>query len=183
MEPTPGAALIEQRRKELQISARDAARAAGMSDGRWRQIAKGYQQVTADVRAPVAAPPATLARMARVVGVSADELERAGEAPAARALREMASDASPGPLASASDDELIAELRRRLARSRGELVDHESAPIVTTGPESVEPPGEAPSVPGGAVRARSRKGRASRPAPAPAPSRGERRTDTNHGGT
>lgn len=48
------------------MSMREAAKRAGMSDGRWRQIVKGYQG-TGTGRIPVVAPDDTLARMALVV--------------------------------------------------------------------------------------------------------------------
>jgi hypothetical protein len=73
------------------LSAREAARRAGISEGRWRQIAGGYQVVSAGVYAPVHGPAQTLARMAAVVGVTAAQLTEAGRPDAARAL------ASSGP--------------------------------------------------------------------------------------
>lgn len=57
-----------------------------MSEGRWRQIASGYQVVSAGVYAPVHGPAGTLARMAAVVGVTPAQLRRAGRPDAARAL-------------------------------------------------------------------------------------------------
>jgi hypothetical protein len=73
------------------LSAREAARRAGISEGRWRQIAGGYQVVSAGVYAPVRGPAETLARMAAVVGVTPAQLTEAGRPDAARAL------ASSGP--------------------------------------------------------------------------------------
>jgi len=43
------------------LSAREAARRAGISEGRWRQIASGYQVVSAGVYAPAHGPAGTLA--------------------------------------------------------------------------------------------------------------------------
>lgn len=59
-----------------------------MSDSRWRQIISGYQTV-GGTHVPVRAPDETLARMAQVVGVTADELTEAGRADAAQALRDL----------------------------------------------------------------------------------------------
>jgi hypothetical protein len=73
------------------LSAREAARRAGISEGRWRQIAGGYQVVSAGVYAPVHGPAQTLARMAAVVGVTPAQLTEAGRPDAAKAL------ASSGP--------------------------------------------------------------------------------------
>lgn len=71
--------LIEDARKALRpkVSARKAAERAGISEGRWRQITKGYQ-ATAGGRIPVPGPVETLARMARVVGVSPEQMAAAG---------------------------------------------------------------------------------------------------------
>jgi transcriptional regulator with XRE-family HTH domain len=68
------------------LSAREAARRAGISEGRWRQIASGYQVVSAGVYAPVRGPAQTLARMAAVVGVTPAQLRQAGRPDAAKAL-------------------------------------------------------------------------------------------------
>ncbi|MDN3056924.1 helix-turn-helix transcriptional regulator [Streptomyces sp. SRF1] len=87
-EPPPEAALIRTALKVARLSARSAAKRAGISDARWRQIVSGYQSVSGE-QIPVKAPADTLARMAQVVGVSADQLTGAGREDAAQALREM----------------------------------------------------------------------------------------------
>jgi hypothetical protein len=86
-EPPPEAAVIEQRRATLGMSIADAAKTASMSESRWRQITKGFQQATPDTRIPVTAPARTLARMARAVGVTAEQLDTAGRTDAADILR------------------------------------------------------------------------------------------------
>jgi len=78
------------------LSAREAARRAGISEGRWRQIASGYQVVSAGVYAPVRGPAGTLARMAAVVGVTPAQLRRAGRTDAARALAAAPAEADVG---------------------------------------------------------------------------------------
>lgn len=60
-----------------------------MSEGRWRQIAQGYQTVSAGVQIPVRGPADTIARMAQVAGVSPDELDDAGRDDAAAELRTL----------------------------------------------------------------------------------------------
>ncbi|BBZ80039.1 hypothetical protein MANY_53760 [Mycolicibacterium anyangense] len=91
------AELIERRRLEQspRLSVTRAAKLAGISEGRWRQIAKGYQQATKDTRIPVIAPPDTLARMADVVGSSPQELREAGRDDAADDLERLQSDDVP----------------------------------------------------------------------------------------
>jgi transcriptional regulator with XRE-family HTH domain len=85
-EPPPWGALIIRALHATGLSAREAARRAGLSEGRWRQITGGYQVVSPGVYAQVRGPAATLARMAAVAGVSAGELRAAGRDDAAQAL-------------------------------------------------------------------------------------------------
>ena len=84
--PPPWGALLTRALGRAKLSAREAAKRAGISEGRWRQIASGYQVVSAGVYAPVRGPAATLARMSSVVGVTPAQLRRAGRPDAARAL-------------------------------------------------------------------------------------------------
>jgi transcriptional regulator with XRE-family HTH domain len=85
-EPPPWGALITGALAREGISAREAARRAGLSEGRWRQITGGYQVVSPGIYAQVRGPAATLARMAAVVGVSPAELRAAGRDDAAQLL-------------------------------------------------------------------------------------------------
>jgi hypothetical protein len=94
--PPPWGALITAALRQAGLSAREAARRAGISEGRWRQITGGYQVVSAGVYAPVRGPAATLARMASVAGVTPAQLEQAGRADAAAVL-------TASPAASAGD--------------------------------------------------------------------------------
>jgi transcriptional regulator with XRE-family HTH domain len=94
--PPPWGALITAALRQAGLSAREAARRAGLSEGRWRQITSGYQVVSAGVYAPVRGPAATLARMASVAGVTPGQLEQAGRADAAAVL-------AAAPAASAGD--------------------------------------------------------------------------------
>jgi hypothetical protein len=94
-EPPPWGALITGALAREGISAREAARRAGLSEGRWRQITGGYQVVSPGVYAQVRGPAATLARMAAVVGVSPAELRAAGRDDAAQLLADRM-DRRPG---------------------------------------------------------------------------------------
>jgi hypothetical protein len=76
------------------LSAREASKRAGISEGRWRQIASGYQVVSTGVYAPVHGPAQTLAKMAAVAGVTPEQLTEAGRPDAAKALASRAVDAS-----------------------------------------------------------------------------------------
>jgi transcriptional regulator with XRE-family HTH domain len=94
--PPPWGVLVTRARVRAKLSAREAARRAGISEGRWRQIASGYQVVSAGVYAPVHGPAATLARMAAVVGVTPAQLRKAGRPDAARALAAAPAEADVG---------------------------------------------------------------------------------------
>jgi transcriptional regulator with XRE-family HTH domain len=85
-QPPPWGALITAALASEGISAREAARRAGLSEGRWRQITAGYQVVSPGVYAQVRGPAGTLARMAAVVGVTPAQLRSAGRDDAARVL-------------------------------------------------------------------------------------------------
>lgn len=81
--------MIESRRlAPPKMSVSKAAKLAKISEGRWRQLAKGYQQATAETRIAAKAPAETLARMANAVGVTAEELEEVGRTDAASIVRE-----------------------------------------------------------------------------------------------
>lgn len=99
--PPPEAVLIEKLRRGIKpsLSIRRAAERAEVSEGRWRQIEKGYQQVGQDVQVAAQARPETLARMARVVGATPEALTGAGRDDAAQALRALIHYASTEPQA------------------------------------------------------------------------------------
>jgi transcriptional regulator with XRE-family HTH domain len=103
-EPPPWGTLITDAMRHAHLSAREAARRAGISEGRWRQITGGYQVVSAGVYAPVRGPAATLARMAAVVGVTPAQLKQAGRADAARELTTV-------PAAAAAGSEVLQRIR------------------------------------------------------------------------
>lgn len=92
-EQPPEGKLIADAADRLSLSIREAARRAGISYGRWRQIVMGYQNVSPGVFAQVHAPAKTLARMAAVVGVTAGQMESEGRRPDAAEF--MRQDARP----------------------------------------------------------------------------------------
>lgn len=95
-----------------------------MSDGRWGQIVRGYQTMGDDVFAAVRAPADTLARMAKVVGVTPEQLEEAGRGDAAEELRELVADALAQPPADESAEVLADRIRNdpELARAMARLI-------------------------------------------------------------
>jgi hypothetical protein len=85
-EPPPWGVLLASGLATAGLSARRAARQAGISEGRWRQIASGYQVVSPGVYAPVRGPAGTVAAMAAVAGLTPAQLRAAGRDDAARLL-------------------------------------------------------------------------------------------------
>ncbi len=125
-EPPPWGKLISDALKRSGLSARKAAQRAGMSDGRWRQITSGYQNVSRGVFAPVQGPAETVARMAQVVGATPEQLEGAGRADAAEELRTLLGAREP------SHRELIDDLRAKLDELRAVMdreLDSDGRPV------------------------------------------------------
>ena len=98
-EQPPEGKLIADAAARLDLSIREAARRAGISYGRWRQIVTGYQNVSPGSYAAVRAPAGTLAKMATVVGVTSEQMAGEGQRPDAAALIAQASPAAPDPAA------------------------------------------------------------------------------------
>jgi hypothetical protein len=86
-EQPPEGKLIADALARAGLSIREASRRAGISYGRWRQIASGVQNVSPGSYGRVRAPAKTLAKMARVVGVTPDELHSTGREDAAAELQ------------------------------------------------------------------------------------------------
>jgi Helix-turn-helix domain len=111
-QPPPESQLISARRKETALSYRQAARQAGMSPERWRQIEQGMARVARGTDVPVRDAPAdTVAKMAWVVGATPAELESCGRADAAAGLRALI---AAEPPRDQTTDEMLAELSERL---------------------------------------------------------------------
>ncbi|WP_157431152.1 helix-turn-helix domain-containing protein [Actinomadura macra] len=86
-EQRPEGALIAAALKRSRMSQRQAAAKAEISENRFRAIVHGYQTVSAGSYAPVRGPADTVARIARVVGVTPEQLVEAGRIDAAEELR------------------------------------------------------------------------------------------------
>jgi transcriptional regulator with XRE-family HTH domain len=85
----PEAELIRRRREAAVpgLSRRQAAARADISPSQWSDVERGDKQAGSGVTVPVRATAGTLARMARAVGATAEELAQAGRADAARQLQ------------------------------------------------------------------------------------------------
>lgn len=82
----PEGRLIEEARERLDISQNEAAKRAGMSGTRWRQITYGEASGGPGIKNPVHGNPETIAKMAHVVEVTVEQLEEVGREDAARVL-------------------------------------------------------------------------------------------------
>jgi transcriptional regulator with XRE-family HTH domain len=114
--PPPEGRLIALAQKRARLSGRKAADKSGMSEGHWRAIVNGSRSIAKGVWVPVRAPAETLARMARVVGVTAEQLEQAGRPDAATELREQT-----GGNERPSNLELANQLRQQIAELRAAM--------------------------------------------------------------
>ena len=128
-EPPPWGELITKALRGSGLSARKAAQLAGLSDGRWRQIVTGYQNVSTGVYAPVRGPAETLARMAKVVGVTPDQLAEAGRPDAAEELRVMTGSGQGTPAEWTDIARLISEYRALVAQIIERIPDRNRASV------------------------------------------------------
>jgi transcriptional regulator with XRE-family HTH domain len=88
--PPPEARVLRVARIGHQMSVREAAQRAGVSVSLWRQVEAGYMTPTKGMHTPKIAPAPTLARMAKAVNLSVEDLESEGRRPdAAEILREI----------------------------------------------------------------------------------------------
>ena len=80
LNPPAETELIRQRREAADppMSRRRAAAKAGISPSQWSDIERGHKQAGSGVTVPVQATAETLARMARTIGMSPEELAAAG---------------------------------------------------------------------------------------------------------
>lgn len=93
----PAEALLIAAKREARVprlSGREAARRAGISETRWRQLESGVIRVKG-TDYPEMAPAETLARMAQAVGATPEELAGAGRKDAAAILEKL----PPDPMA------------------------------------------------------------------------------------
>lgn len=116
-------AAIKRHRLARGLSFRKAADAAGMSEGRWRQIELGYQQVASGVRVPAKPKAMTVASMAVVVGMDVDEaLVLAGHEPVGAAPQDGAFVTLPGTETDPDERPVTTrQLREEMDRVHGEI--------------------------------------------------------------
>ncbi len=96
--PPPEARLItEMREKPPRMSMRQAAREAGISETRWRQLEAGVRDFRGVKYAEPPGPAQTIARMALAVGATPAQLTEAGRPDAAAELEAMAESVEHAP--------------------------------------------------------------------------------------
>lgn len=98
-----------------------------MSDARWRHIVNGRQPVSAGQSVPAIAPALTLARMAQVVGVTADQLRDVGRPDAADELDRLKTASIPSQRRAGD----IPEELMTLARNYSRLADADKEQFLT----------------------------------------------------
>jgi hypothetical protein len=134
-DPPPWGALLTAAIRRAGLSAREAARRAGISEGRWRQITGGYQVVSPGVYAQVRGPAATLAKMAAVAGLSPAELRAAGREDAAAVLARHQQERAPA-------DEMLARVRALDGEQARELLAAIALQLGISAPDSGADEGE-----------------------------------------
>ncbi|MFI5783197.1 helix-turn-helix domain-containing protein [Nocardia sp. NPDC051570] len=65
--------LVQEARESAGLSKREAAKRAGISEARWRQLELGYEVIRQQTF-PVKTTPETVAHIAKALGLSRDEL-------------------------------------------------------------------------------------------------------------
>lgn len=126
--PPPEGVLIEEARESVGLSQNAAAEKAEISGTHWRTIVKGGVSMTS------ARGVLTLARMAKVVGATPEQLEQAGRPDVAKRLRAISPVARSGHDvdSKAEWDEiarLIAEYRRLVAEIIDRVPDRKRAQV------------------------------------------------------
>lgn len=119
--------LIRERRKRLHLSYARAGQLIPerpISDTRWRQLEDGYRTVRGIGRIPEPAPAGTLAGMAYVVRVTADELHGFGHQDAAGELIRLTA-------AHAREDGQAQADARRLVSAVGGLTGRQQEALIS----------------------------------------------------
>jgi hypothetical protein len=120
LSPTPEGDLIRRARERTipKISIRAASARIGISPEHWGNIERGYKSVSSaePPRRLQPASAALIAKMARVVGISPEQMESEGQRPdAAEAMRTRL--AAPALLRQARDDDSVLGLAPRMAEA------------------------------------------------------------------
>jgi hypothetical protein len=150
-EQPPEGRLIAAAAEHMKLSIRQAAKRAGISYGRWRQIVQGYQNVSPGVFSSVRGPAPTVAKMAAVAGVTPEQMETEGQRPdVAKVMRAARPVAAPVLIREAREDATVIGLAPRMAEAVMEYLP-EIAGLASAAAEIEEmpvPPGEAVFGPG-----------------------------------
>lgn len=139
-DPPPEGVLIEAARQAAGMSAREAARRAGISEGWWRQVVRGYQTVPGGGYGPVRGPSATIARMAIAAGgITPEQMKDQGQRPDAAAAMEMIRTVRAAAGSESEAAPIAGEARVAAQPYADAIEDRYDAAVVRTG--NPDPPG------------------------------------------
>ncbi|MFG1872215.1 hypothetical protein [Micromonospora arborensis] len=120
-DPRPEGALIFGAMERRGLTARAAAAKVGMSEGRLRQIINGYQALGQGQFRVVVGKAIRVAQLAKLVGVTPEQLTEAGREDAARILRDLLSEDAAAP---AQQDNPVSEEELRAIRDNDLMPTH-----------------------------------------------------------
>jgi Helix-turn-helix domain len=118
--PAEARLLAAKRQEPPRLSMSEAARRAGMSSTRWRQIENGYR-LFHGMYEPESAPAPKLAVMARVVGITPAQLRDCGRDDAAGELEALLAATPPAPSSDGDLRKRLADLEEAARRLRADL--------------------------------------------------------------
>lgn len=121
---------LKQARERKRLSQRAAARAAGISEGRWRQLEVGYQK-NKGVLIAIGTSPTTVRAVAKAVDLDADDALRLAGFTPADFPEEKNEPPTRTDLKTVPIDDLLAEIRRRVV---GGVNGHSPSPSEVLGP-------------------------------------------------
>ncbi|GAA0632543.1 hypothetical protein GCM10010174_62020 [Kutzneria viridogrisea] len=129
----PWRQLLAAARDAQGLSWHAAADLAGINSGTWQANETGYWTVEGRRVEAKGGRPATIARMALVVGVSPDQLREAGRPDAATALEQMLTGRTTGADVTTFHERWLREVYRATG-SRGAYLDYVLSVVDDTAP-------------------------------------------------
>lgn len=115
-----GHLLEEAREQVLRISGREAARRAGITEARWRQVVRGVQTRRDGRQVPANPKPVTVVAMALAVEIDpAEALDTAGIDASPATVAQLVQEVQSQPGSSLSDLGLDAQVTAEIERIKG----------------------------------------------------------------
>ncbi|MGC4886770.1 hypothetical protein [Micromonospora sp. DT227] len=119
--PQPEGALIFRAMERRNLTARAAANQVGMSEGRVRQLINGYQALGSQQFRVVKGKAIRVAQLAKLAGVTPEQLTDVGREDAAEVLRDLMSEDAATQV---QQDQPVNEDELRAIRDNDELPQH-----------------------------------------------------------